>query len=316
MLGQLRKLLFGISLAETTAARRGFTVSDDRVRDHLEKIGRIFVQGYHAALIDPHPTALATRLAEIEIEFQGFAYEGAAMGLTLLDILTPWGRHHLRDFLDGPGAPHAYMLQVGVGWALARLRRPVEGWLERLDPAVKWLALDGYGFHEGYFHWPRYIEKQMLPPRLSGYACRGFDQGLGRCLWFVKGADVARIAAAIAAFPAFRQADLWSGVGLACAYAGGVERPAIAALAVAAGVYQPQLAQGVVFAAGTRQKAGNPAPHTDLACRVVCGISLVEAAHLFALAGQNLPTDGPEPAFEVWRQRLQAQFICQEELTP
>jgi F0F1-type ATP synthase membrane subunit c/vacuolar-type H+-ATPase subunit K len=101
---------------------------------------------------------------------------------------------------------------------------------------------------------------------------------------------------------------------LACAYAGGVERPAIAALAQAAGIYQPQLAQGVVFAAGTRQKAGNPAAHTELACRVVCGMPLTEAAHLFALAGQNLPTDGPEPAFEVWRRRIQAQFICQEEL--
>lgn len=313
MLGRLHKLFFGISLAETTAARRGFAVSDDRVRAHLEKIGRIFVQGYHAALLDPKPTTLVAQLAEIEIEYQGFAYEGAAMGLTLLDILTPWRRQHLRDFLDGPGAPHAYMIQVGVGWALARLHWPVESWLNRLDPVAKWLALDGYGFHEGYFHWPRYIEDQVLPRRLSGYACRGFDQGLGRCLWFVKGAGVDRIAATIAAFPVSRQADLWSGVGLACAYAGGVEHPAIAALAQAAGIYQPQLAQGVVFAAGTRQKAGNPAPHTELACRVVCGMPLTEAAHLFALAGQNLPTNGPEPAFEVWRQRIQAQFICQEE---
>ena len=314
MLGRLRKLLFGISLAETTAARRGFMVSDDRVRAHLEKIGRLFVQGYHAALLDPKPTTLAARLAEIETEFQGFAYEGAAMGLTLLDILAPWRQHRLRDFLAGPGAPHAYMIQVGVGWALAQLHRPVESWLNRLDPVVKWLALDGYGFHEGYFHWPRYIEKQELPPHLTGYACRGFDQGLGRCLWFVKGADAAQIAAAIAAFPIARQPDLWSGVGLACAYAGGVERPAIATLAQAAGSYQPHLAQGVVFAAGTRQKAGNPAAHTDLACRVVCGMPLTEAAHLFALTGQNLPTDGVEPAFEVWRQRLQVQFICQEEL--
>ncbi len=314
MLGQLRKRVFGISLEETTVARRGFAVSNDEVREHLEKIGRIFVQGYHAALLDPKPTALATRLAEIEIEFQGFAYEGAAMGLTLLDILSPWRQHHLWDFLDGPGAPHAYMIQVGVGWALARLRRPIEGWLNRLDPVVKWLALDGYGFHEGYFHWLRYIEKQELPHRLTGYACRGFDQGLGRCLWFVKGADVARIAATIASFPVFRRADLWSGVGLACAYAGGVERQAVVTLAQAAGTYQPQLAQGVVFAAGTRQKAGNPAPHTELACQVVCRMSLTEAAHLFDVTGEALPADGLEPTFEVWRQRLQAQFICQEEL--
>jgi hypothetical protein len=313
MLGRLRKLLFGISPAETTASRRGFVVNDNRVREHLEKIGHIFVQGYHAALLDPRPPALATRLAELEIGFQGFAYEGVAMGLTLLDILNPWGQHHLRSFLDGSGAPHAYMIQVGVGWALARLHRPVEGWLNRLDPVVKWLALDGYGFHEGYFDWPRYIENQVLPHRLSGYACRGFDQGLGRCLWFVKGAEAPRIAATIAAFPAARQPDLWSGVGLACGYAGGVERQAIEALAHAAGAYHPQLAQGVVFAAGTRQKAGNPVPHTEMACQLICGMSLAEAAQLFAVTGEALPMAEPEPAFEVWRQRIQAQFICQEE---
>jgi len=308
MLGTLRKLIFGISPAETTVARRGFSVKDEKIKHHLEKIGQIFVEGYHAALIDPNPTALTARLDDIETGFQGFAYEGAAMGLTLLDILSPWRQHHLRDFLHGPGAPHAYMIQVGVGWALARLHRPVEGWLNRLDPAVKWLALDGYGFHEGYFDWPRTIENQELPHRLAGYACRGFDQGVGRCLWFVKGADVACIAATIATFPAARRPDLWSGVGLACGYAGGVERQVIEALAHAAGPYQAQLAQGVVFAAGTRQRAGNPAAHTDLACQVICHMSLDEAAHLFELTGQDLPLSGPEPAFEVWRQRLQAEF--------
>lgn len=312
MIGPLRKLIFGISPAETTVARRGFPVKDPKIIAHLEKIGRIFGEGYHAALLEPKPAALAARLAEIEVGFQGFAYEGAAMGLTLLDILTPWSRHHLRNFLTGPGAPHAYMIQVGAGWALARLRRPVESWLNRLDPTVKWLALDGYGFHEAYFHWPRYITRQEPPRRLSGYARRGFDQGLGRCLWFVNGANPPQIAATIAAFPAARQLDLWSGVGLACAYAGGVERPVIATLAQAAAAYRPQLAQGVVFAAGTRHKAGNPMPHTEMACQVVCGMSLVEAAQLFTWAGQNLSVEGPEPAFELWRQRIQAQFSYQE----
>ena len=313
MLGQCRKLIFGISLEETTVARRGFVVRNGEIRQHLEKIGRIFVQGYHAALLDPRPPALTARLGEIEPQFQDFAYEGAAMGLTLLDILNPWRQRHLRDFLAGPGAPHAYMIQVGVGWALARLRRPVEGWLNRLDLVVKWLALDGYGFHEGYFDWPRYIENQVTPAHLSGYACRGFDQGLGRCLWFVKGAEIPRIAATIATFPAARRPDLWSGVGLACGYAGGVECQAIEALAHAAGAYHAQLAQGIVFAAGTRQKAGNPVPHTEMACQLICGMSLAEAAQLFAVTGEALSMAEPEPAFEVWRQRIQAQFICQEE---
>lgn len=314
MLGQLRKLIFGISPEETTFARRGFEVTETKVQQRLEKIGRIFVQGYHAAITDPKPSALVACLNDIEIEYQGFAYEGAAMGLTLLDIVMPWSRKHLRHFLDGPGAPHAYMLQVGAGWAVARLHRPVEGLLNRLDPVVKWLALDGYGFHEGYFHWPRTIENQVLPKGLAGYACRGFDQGLGRSLWFVKGASVERVSATISAFSPPRQADLWSGIGLACAYAGGVDRHAIELLVQSAGPHRSALAQGVVFAVKTRLRAGNPAPHTELAGRIVCGMSPAEIVRLFDATGEALPGDGPTPAFEIWRQRIQAHFTHQEVL--
>ena len=308
MLGRLRKRIFGISLDETTIARRGFTVSDEGVRQYLEKIGQIFIQGYHAALLDDNPPTLASYLYdEIEREYQGFAFEGAAMGLALLDILTPWRKSRLQQLLDGPGADHYYMIHVGVGWALARLRRPVENHLKRLDPLVGWLAGEGFGFHEGYFHWPRTIEKQERPDRLTGYACRAFDQGVGRSLWFVKGADVARISAAIEAFPSARQNDLWSGVGLACGYAGGVDADSIKALADAAGPHQAPLAQGAAFAAATRQRAKNPVTHTELACQVLWGLSLDETAHLVNVAAEALPADGPEPAWEVWRQRTQAQ---------
>lgn len=309
MLGKLRKLIFGISLEETTVARRGFTVSDEGMRQYLEKIGQIFVQGYHAALLDDNPATLAPYLyAEVEAEYQGFAFEGAGMGLALLDMLTPWRKSRLQQFLDGPGGGHYYMVHIGLGWALARLRRPVENRLKRLDPLVGWLAVEGFGFHEGFFHWPRTIQKQERPAHLTGYACRVFDQGLGRSLWFVKGADVAGISATISAFSSERQSDLWSGVGLACGYAGGVDASAIRALVDAAAPHQAPFAQGAAFAAATRQRAKNPVAHTELACQILWGKSLDEIAHLVNLAAESLPFDGPEPAWEVWRQRTQAQW--------
>src|SRR5262249_36094553 len=156
-------------------------------------------------------------------------------------------------FLRGPGAAHAYMVHVGVGWALARLHRSVAATLERFDPLLRWLIVDGYGFHEGYFHWRRAVVMQAIPRQLTGYAQRAFDQGLGRSLWFVTGAEVDRLCAAIQAFPARRHADLWSGVGLASAYAGGVGLGDLCALRVAAGAYVPFLAQGAAFAAKARQ---------------------------------------------------------------
>jgi hypothetical protein len=169
-------------------------------------------------------------------------------------------------------------------------------------------VIDGYGFHEGYFFAPRYVKGQAVPERLSGYARRVFDQGLGRSLWFVKGADIARIPATIAAFEPQRHADLWSGVGLACAYAGGRDRAALESLRDAADAYQPGLAQGAAFAAKARERAGNPAAHTELACEVLCSTSATVAAEMTDNALVDLPADDLEPAYEVWRRRIQAQF--------
>ena len=303
---RLRERVLGISAEEASFRRRGFRGGDDRAREHLERIGRVFLHGYHAALEDDRPDRLAAALDRIEPERRGFAYEGAGMGLFLLDLLTPWRRDRLGGFLAGSGAPHAYMVHVGAGWALAQLRRGVDHVLASLDPLLGWLAVDGYGFHHGYFRWPEAVERQRIPQKLSGYARRVFDQGLGRSLWFVEGTVVAWIAATIGRFPRSRHADLWSGVGLACAYAGGVDRTAVETLCALAGPHHSHLAQGVAFAAQARERAGNRAPYTDWACRIVCGMPAEDAARLTDVALRDLPADGVLPAYEVWRQRIQA----------
>ena len=232
------------------------------------------------------------------------------MALALLDRLTPWRRNRIETFLDGAGGAHVYMVHVGVGWALARLRRPVERHLARLDPVLRWLVVDGYGFNKCYFDPQRYVSRRELP-RLAGYARRVFDQGLGRCLWFVKGADPARVLDTIAGFEATRHADLWSGVGLACAYAGGTDRAAMQAMRTGAGDSWRPLAQGAAFAAKARQRAGNPASHTTDACEILCGVSAQTAAAITdeALASAGHPIqEQVQPAYEAWRRRIQDRF--------
>jgi len=317
MFKQLRRRVMGIAPEETTVARRGFTVRDDGVRDYLEEIGRVFTQGYHTALLNDDPNSLAAQLnAEIDNEYRGFAFEGAAMGLAMLDMLIPFSDDRIRRFVDGPGNDHYYMSHVGVGWAWAHMKRRVSGPLKRLDPIVGWLAVEGYGFHETYFNWPSTLDRQERPKHMTGYTARVFDQGVGRCLWFARGADPELIDATIAAFPAERRADLWSGVGLSGGYAGGVDASVLRDLTTAAGAYRPQLAQGTVFAAATRQRAKNEGAHTELACQIICNMSLTEAADL---ANRLKPEEsgsgtgnGSEPAWEVWRQRVQEQFITEE----
>jgi hypothetical protein len=306
-LRRVRKSLFGISLEETTFAKRGFSRGDTCAQEKLEKVAATFVQGYHAALEEDHFEALVPSLQEVDAELRGFAFEGAAMALALLDYVLPF-KQRLAAFMEGPGNHHIYMLHVGAGWTLGRLPVSPYRLMKRLDPLLRWLAIDGYGFHQGFFAWPRFIERQVLPRRLSGYALQVFDQGLGRSLWFVRGASVDRIVATIAAFPATRRGDLWSGIGLASAYAGSVDKQGLDELYHAAGEDRWQLAQGASFAAQARKRAGNPTAHTELACQTFCACSSDEAARLTDECLRDLPHG--EQDYALWRLRLRTRLAA------
>jgi hypothetical protein len=305
LIGQARRRFLGLSPAEASFAKRGFLAGEENARQRLEQIGVTFLSGYHSALEERGFVALAQRLATVDVDLRGFAFEGAAMGLALLDCFTPWRKDRWHTFTGHLAAPHVYMMHVGLGWALARLRRRVTSHLTQLDPLLGWLAVDGYGFHEGYFSWRRYVELRAMPTHLNGYEQRVFDQGLGRSLWFVKGADVAAVASAINAFPSARREDLWSGVGLACAYAGGCERAAVESLRAVAKKHLPALAQGVAFAAKTRHRATNLNAHTETVCRVICGHSAEALAAITDAALKDLRAEDGLPAYEVWRRRIQ-----------
>jgi hypothetical protein len=275
----------------------------------------VFLGGYHAALEEVDIDRMVVRLNLIESPFQGFAYEGAAMALALLDRLSPWKRHRIEAFLHGPGARHQYMVHVGVGWAMARLPglgRPVG---HGLDPLLRWLVLDGYGFHQAYFNPRRFVDRHETTRFRAPYAARVVDQGIGRALWFVDGAEPDRICDAVVSFPAARRPDLWSGVGLAATYAGGTDQAGLEALRDLARPYLPQLAQGAAFAAKARLHAGNPTPHTDLSTRVLCGVSAWAAATITdeALPSPSVSAAEPEiPAYEIWRRHVQLRFQAVE----
>jgi enediyne biosynthesis protein E3 len=307
-LRQLRKSFLGISLAETTFTKRGFYQGDLAAQQRLERIGATFAQGYNTALEDDRFEVLVPALQKIERELQGFAFEGASMALALLDYLLPL-KKRLAAFLEGAGADHIYMVHVGAGWTLGRLPRSAPKMMQQFDPLLRWLVVDGYGFHQGFFSWPRFIDQQIRPAHLSEAAQHVFDQGLGRSLWFVKGADFTQCLTAINAFSAERRGDLWSGIGLACAYAGGVEEDALPTICRAAGENRWQLAQGAAFAAKARQRAGNPAAHTNLASHVFCGCSDDAAASLTDECIKDLPQG--DQAYATWRSRIRIQLATQ-----
>jgi hypothetical protein len=314
LLGPVVRWVFGLHVEETAYARRGFRGATNEMRQRLEHIGATFLDGYHAALQFGLSSHLGARLNTVPLELRGFAYEGAAMGLALLDSLMPWSQRTLQ-FLRDQAESHTYMVHVGVGWIWARVPSFLQPYRTAgLDPLLRWLAYDGWGFHEGFFHWPKYVSGEAAPKAVRGYARRVFDQGLGRSFWFVNGGNPAWIARTISGLAPERQSDLWSGIGLAAAYAGIVEESVLVELAEAAGNHRPALAQGAVFALKARQRAGNLTDYQEVVARTLCGMDAREAARLADTTLEDLtltePRDhlGSEPVYELWRRRIRQEF--------
>lgn len=281
---------------------RGFHGAATETRAVLERHGRAFVAGFNTALAVPSTPILIQRLGALELEERGFGYEGAAMALGVLDTMRLIDPARLPAFVSGAGHPYRHLIHVGCGWAMARLRLRRPRLWQRLDPLLRWLAFDGWGFHEGFFKPSAVVERQRRSRLLRGYELRAFDQGLGRSLWFVTGTDVSGLTHAVRGFEGERHADLWSGVGLAAVYAGGVQTSELEALMSAAGPYAAYLAQGAAFAAKARLHGGNLGPTHERAVRVLCkGLSALEAAAVTERALGELRRDGSAQDYERWR---------------
>ncbi|MFC0865973.1 DUF1702 family protein [Sphaerimonospora cavernae] len=318
----LRRRILTPDISETKLATRGFHVKSPEARDLLETVGATFLTGYGHAVQARTPAEAEEHLERVPRRFRGFAYEGAGMALAVLDALPLPGGRRVDDFLAGRGDRHIYMVYVGIGWAMARLPRFRWPRADALDPLLRWLVLDGYGFHQAYFRTEQYVHRQYRDPAFpwpSGgaaspadraYAGRAIDQGIGRALWFVAGTDADRAASLIAAFPEHRHPDLYAGAGLAATYAGGADEAELRRFWENAGAHRSQIAQGCAFGAEARVRAGLLVPHTTLAAEIFCGMTAEQAAGVTQQVRPREPVQGGElPAYEVWRQHVADEFV-------
>ncbi|TDV41029.1 DUF1702 family protein [Actinophytocola oryzae] len=320
-LGSLRQFVLAPKLSAVTFAERGFPGAASPATERLEAIPQAVVCGFEWGIAARDLWELERRLELVEVEQRGFAYEGAAMAFTVRDAMAGGKGTRTRELLLGPGAPHLLLTYIGIGFAMARLPRPL--WRTIMPdltgspyyPTMTWLAVDGYGFDLAYFHTRRYVDEQKVPAPYPWegspeYFPRAVDQGIGRALWFMNGAVPADVAAAVERFPQERHADLWSGVGLAATFAGGASAEGLAELRAASGEHWSQLGLGVVFAIKGREFAGHVPEHSALGCEVLAGLSVAEAV---AIADRTEaepagPVAQSLPLYELWRNRIRAQL--------
>lgn len=225
--------------------------------DHLTTARTAFAWGFHAALSDEVGSLLQG--PALDRRLRGFAYEGVGLAETLLGLLT-----ECCD--DPPRIPdgHGPFYAIGAGWAHARLGRPLPtraAWGE-LMPMVE----DGFGFHEGL--------TRPFAFRTGKFEARGpgVDHGLGRSLWFHRGAAPVALTAAIEALPSSRQPALWLGVGRAATYCGGGSAETLSALFEGAGRHRAELGEGANQAQEAYRRWGVEPEHCHLAQRILNGV--------------------------------------------
>jgi len=315
-LGLLRQLALAPPLHRVSFARRGFPGAESASADQLEAIPQAVICGFEWAIAGSTVADLHRRLRLMDPEHRSFGYEGAAMACTILDSVR--GRR-TQELLSGPGERHILLAYIGIGFAMARLPRPL--WRKILPdlshshypPTMSWLVVDGYGFDLAYFHTERWVDRQQIPAAYPwqghpGYFPSAVDQGIGRALWFIHGADCQAVAAAVNRFAPQRHADLWSGVGLAATFAGGAED--VDPLVELAGAHRADLAVGSTFAITGRGDAGYLPEHSER-----CALTLTgrPAGELIELAVRTAQPDGPasadEPEYERWRQRIRRNLL-------
>ncbi|MEV4943666.1 DUF1702 family protein [Streptomyces zaomyceticus] len=317
-LGALRRLIMAPSLDDVSFAGRGFTVEPTERTRQLEAVPQAVVTGFEWGIEGKNLATTERRLALVDPLNRGFAYEGATMAYAIRDTMGPQG-HRVRDLLRGGGRPHIFLNYIGIGFAMAKLPRPL--WKKLvpdltepdLYPAMSWLCVDGYGFDRAYFDTDKWVggQRQDTPYDWDGapsYWQRAFDQGVGRALWFIHGGHVGNVSAAVRAFAGDRRADLWSGVGLAATFAGGTTAADLDALRREAGEHADHLAQGAVFAAKARHHAGFVPEHSSAAVHAFTGCTVAAVARLADDCAASAPEAGVGPAYEVWRAKVRAQL--------
>jgi len=292
--------LLAISPSEASFARRGF--ANTAARPRLEAAAASFVAGYNRALGARCPLEPLADLPLMPAQLRGFRAEGMAMGAAVRTGCAPW-RDVLTPLLAELTERYVHLAHVGVGWAMARMPFARRRLVKLLDPMLAPLALDGRGFHDGYFKARAAAAGALRPAGAIGPV---YDQGVGRSLWFSCGADPDRIAAAVLGFDPPRRDDLWAGIGLACVYAGGAGAADIDRLGVAAGSSLRWMRQGAAFGLGAHARAGTVSAEAEAAATRLCGadaatlVATVDAAYAVALSDAM-----PQPGrYQAWRGRV------------
>jgi hypothetical protein len=213
-------------------------------------------------------------------EFRSVAYESASMAKGLQELSDGKELNNWKIFYQRSASVHTFHMDIGLGWAFAKTEISPTSYLESLNPLMRWMVYDGIGYYYGLFKGRRTVKNQQIPEGIDATELYGFDQGLGRRLWYIAKGEVKEVTDLIQAFLATRQPDLWRGVGIACGYVGGNKQEDLEFLLSASGACRKQLQTGITLAAISRIASNSITADIETACLIICNRTLKEIKDL------------------------------------
>ena len=213
---------------------------------------------------------LAEKLDSREIEFRSIAYESASFCIGLKDLESGNNLNLWQNFLNEKGEHHATQIHVGLGWAFSQKQINPVPFLTQLQPMMRYRVPDGYGYYEGVFRKRKSVQSQQRFETEDEVASGAYDQGLGRSIWYLSKGNIDDAKNMIEVFAMDRQKDLWRGLGIAIAYAGGCDEEMLKNIFFKTELYQTQLATGAVMALVSSSIAQYISNDTELTCKIFC----------------------------------------------
>src|SRR5215217_3511830 len=185
-------------------------------------------------------------------EYRSVAYESASFEIALENLKLNQHLDGWIEFRNLCAKQHTFHIDIGLGWAFAKTGVPPDPYIVAMQSMVKWMVFDGMGYYYGLFKGRSTLKNKVIPEGIEDDDLHGFDQGLGRRLWYIIKGNVAELDKLVESFPEHRHADLFRGIGIACGYVGGNEKDDLQHLCKISRENYKQLQLGIALAAISR----------------------------------------------------------------
>jgi hypothetical protein len=155
------------------------------IAENVETVVATFQKGRALSEQEHSLDELIAELNKFEPRYLSVAFEGASMDVALANSLKTW------EVYAEKAKKHTTQVHIGLGWAIAEKQLDLTSTLSQIEPALQVKVLDGYGYWNGLFHRRATIRTQQIPENITLEFQTGFDQGVGRAIWYITKGDVA-----------------------------------------------------------------------------------------------------------------------------